>query len=96
MTPLTFWLNPPERCPKCKQSVRLSYIEADNDTATLNYACDKCGMVKVRCFRWRRPSVPRSKGRRGTFGWFFRRSAKVTGGWYFSLVGALTCRGRRV
>jgi transcription elongation factor Elf1 len=48
MSPLQFWLNPPVKCPKCgKDTVRLSYIEADNGTATLNYACDKCGMVKA-------------------------------------------------
>lgn len=48
MSSLQFWLNPPEICPKCIQNIiRLSYIEADNGTATLNYACPTCGMVKA-------------------------------------------------
>ena len=48
MPPLQFWLNPPETCPKCeKDIVRLSYIEADNGEAILNYACPTCGMVKT-------------------------------------------------
>jgi transcription elongation factor Elf1 len=59
MSPLTFWLNPPETCPKCKQAtVRLSYIEADNGTATLNYACDKCGAVKVKVISLKPPERP--------------------------------------
>jgi hypothetical protein len=48
MAPLTFWLNPPATCPKClKNTVRVSYIEADNGNAILNYACPTCGMVKT-------------------------------------------------
>jgi hypothetical protein len=46
--PMQFWLHPPATCPKClKDTVKLSYIEADNGTATLNYACPTCGMVKA-------------------------------------------------
>jgi hypothetical protein len=45
---LLLWLHPPDRCPKClKDIIRLCYAEADNGTATLNYACPTCGMVKT-------------------------------------------------
>jgi len=57
--PLQFWLNPPETCPKCKQAtVRLSYIEADNGNAILNYACDKCGMVRAAVIPLEPPGKP--------------------------------------
>lgn len=55
---MQFWLHPTATCPKCKQAtVKLSYIEADNGNAILNYACDKCGMVKVTVI----PLKPRGK-----------------------------------
>jgi len=49
MSPLQFWLNPPETCPKCKQAtVRLSYADLkEGGEAILNYACPTCGMVKA-------------------------------------------------
>ena len=63
MSPLTFWLNPPATCPKCKKNtVRLSYIEADNGTATLNYSCDKCGVVKAAVYSLKPPDRPNTSG----------------------------------
>ena len=54
-----FWLNPPVTCPKCqKPTVRLSYIEADNGTATLNYACPTCGIVKAAVIPLAPPEQP--------------------------------------
>jgi hypothetical protein len=59
MGTLTFVLNPPATCPKCHQdTVRLSYIEANNGTATLNYACDGCGMVKAAVISLKPPDKP--------------------------------------
>jgi hypothetical protein len=59
MATLHFHLSPPTRCPKCFEDiVRLSYIEADNGTATLYYACEKCGPVKAAVYSLKPPQKP--------------------------------------
>jgi hypothetical protein len=62
MAPLQFWLNPPGKCQKClKDTVRLSYIEADNGTATLYYACATCGPVKASVYSLKPPEKPKGR-----------------------------------
>jgi hypothetical protein len=59
MTRLDFVLTPPARCPSClKDTVRLSYIDADNGTATLYYACEKCGPMKAVVYSLKPPQKP--------------------------------------
>jgi hypothetical protein len=54
MSQLAFFLNPPEKCPRCDGDVKLSYIEVDdNGEAVLYYACEKCVEVKVRTYKLR-------------------------------------------
>lgn len=45
-------------CPRCHQAtVKFSYAEFDDGNATLNYSCDKCGMVKAAVISLRLPPV---------------------------------------
>jgi transcription elongation factor Elf1 len=61
--PLKFYWPQPLTCPKCrKDTVRLSYIEADNGQAILNYACPTCDMVKAAVIDITPPERPERQG----------------------------------
>jgi hypothetical protein len=52
------WWHLPLTCPRCHQAtVKFSYAEFDDGNATLNYSCDKCGMVKAAVISLRLPPV---------------------------------------